>query len=88
LEEVFMRSFRFARLHIAIVLGLLAAIFIAPTALKAQDVASIVGTVSDAAGGLIPGAEVTLLNTKTNESHHLKTNGAGAYSFTLVAPGE
>jgi hypothetical protein len=83
-----MRSFRFARLHIAIVLGLLAAIFIAPTALKAQDVASIVGTVSDAAGGLIPGAEVTLLNTKTNESHHLKTNGAGAYSFTQVAPGD
>jgi Carboxypeptidase regulatory-like domain len=58
------------------------------SAVAQQDVASIVGTVTDSAGGAIPGAEVTLLSTKTNEAHHSKTNSSGAYSFLQVAPGE
>jgi hypothetical protein len=58
------------------------------TAVAQQNFASIVGTVADAGGGVIPGADVTLLNTKTNEMHHMKTNGSGAYSFSQVAPGD
>jgi hypothetical protein len=58
------------------------------SAVAQQNTASIVGTVSDTGGAVIPGAEVTLLSTKTNESFHLKTNGSGSYSFSQVAPGD
>jgi hypothetical protein len=91
-----MRSFRFAGLQEAIqmrnwilkVVVVVLAFSAGLSAVAQQDVASIVGTVTDAAGGVIPGAEVTLLSTKTNEAHHSKTNGSGAYSFTEVAPGD
>jgi Carboxypeptidase regulatory-like domain len=91
-----MRSFRFGRLQEAIqmrnwilkVVVVVLAFSAGLSAVAQQDVASIVGTVTDAAGGVIPGAEVTLLSTKTNEAHHSKTNNSGAYSFTEVAPGD
>jgi hypothetical protein len=83
-----MRLFRFASLTFAVALALLVGFFVAPTALRAQETSGITGVVTDASGAVVPGAEVTLLNTKTNESFHLKTNGSGAYTFPQVAPGD
>ena len=58
---------------------------------------SILGTVRDASGALVPGAQVTLVNTGTSSSHTLTTDEQGNYSFknidvgryslTIVAPG-
>jgi hypothetical protein len=54
---------------------------------KAQDVASIIGTVTDKTGGPIADADVTLTDTRTGSTYQSKTGVYGAYQFTRVAPG-
>ncbi|MBZ5621424.1 MAG: TonB-dependent receptor [Acidobacteriia bacterium] len=53
----------------------------------AQFRAGIQGVVSDANGGLIPDATVTLTSTETNIVKTAKTSDAGVYSFPTLAPG-
>jgi hypothetical protein len=53
----------------------------------AQDVASIIGTVTDKTGGPIGDADVTLTDTRTGSVYQSKTGSFGAYQFTRVAPG-
>jgi len=58
---------------------------------------SILGTVRDASGALVPGAEVTLVNTGASTSRSITTDAAGNYAFknidvgryalTIAAPG-
>jgi hypothetical protein len=63
-----------------------AAIF-SPAQLKAQAFfGSIVGTVTDTSGGVIPGATVTLTNTGTNEKHTVKADAVGNYQFVDLVP--
>jgi hypothetical protein len=54
---------------------------------KAQDVASVTGVVTDTTGAVIPGARVVLLNTATNLTYSAETNGIGSYSIVNVPPG-
>ncbi|RMG49471.1 MAG: hypothetical protein D6723_13760, partial [Acidobacteria bacterium] len=49
--------------------------------------ATILGTVTDPTGAVLPGAEVELLNTATSQSRKQITNEAGQYVFTYVLPG-
>ncbi len=61
------------------------------------DEGSITGTVEDSSGAVVPGAQVTLLNTDIGLTLQTKTNSAGVYTFspirighymlTFVAPG-
>ena len=54
---------------------------------RAQSAAgSIVGIVRDNAGNVIPGAQVTALNTAVNQSIDAATNASGYYSFPLLQP--
>ena len=55
--------------------------------LKAQDVASVTGVVTDPTGAVIPGTRVVLLNTATNLSYAAETNAVGSYSIVNVPPG-
>lgn len=48
---------------------------------------SIVGTISDESGAVIPGAEITLQNTSTNETKTFTTDAAGSYNFAALLPG-
>ncbi|MBA2602877.1 MAG: TonB-dependent receptor [Acidobacteria bacterium] len=48
---------------------------------------SIVGTVTDAQGALIPGATVTIVNKETNFTREATTNEQGAYNLANVLPG-
>lgn len=48
---------------------------------------SIAGTVTDATGGVIPGATVTATNVDTGVKATTKTNATGAYSFPELAVG-
>ena len=48
---------------------------------------SIVGTVSDASGGVVPGATVTLTNNGTGERRTASTASDGAYRFMNLVPG-
>lgn len=54
---------------------------------RAQTTATIFGTVSDAQGGVVPGAAVALVNTATNDRRDYVTNDSGYFSFAAVLPG-
>jgi hypothetical protein len=49
---------------------------------------SIVGTVTDTAGRVISGANVSLVNTQTNEPRIAVTDDRGYYSLTLLPPAD
>ena len=48
---------------------------------------SIVGTISDESGAVIPGAEIVLHNVNTNEAKTFTTDGGGSYNFAALLPG-
>ena len=48
---------------------------------------SIVGTVTDASGGVVPGATVKATNTGTSQIRETTTNETGTYSFPTLSEG-
>ncbi len=48
----------------------------------------IQGTIKDATGAVIPGAQVTILHEATTREYRTATNEAGFYAFPPVQPGE
>lgn len=52
-----------------------------------SDLASITGTVKDASGAVIPGAQVTVTNLSTNLIQHTTTNGLGFYTVLNLPTG-
>src|SRR5579863_7240502 len=70
---------------LTILLGMVAGML--PLPLHAQQFfGSIVGTVTDTSGAIIPGATVTLTNVGTNEKHIATANAAGNYQFVNLVP--
>lgn len=57
------------------------------TQLRAQDVASITGIVTDQTGAVVPGVNVTLENSSTNTSFKAVTNSVGSYTIANASPG-
>lgn len=55
--------------------------------LKAQDVASMTGTVMDRTGAAVSDADAVLTDTRTGAVFETKTGSNGAYLFSRVAPG-
>jgi hypothetical protein len=55
------------------------------TAQTAQG--TIVGTLTDASGGVVPHTPITLVNTDTQAKYGSVTDGAGYYQFQNVPPG-
>ena len=68
-------------------LFLMFAVSVAPTLLRAQDVAAVTGVVTDTSGALIVGADVSLVNTTTSVTYRAKTNSLGSYTIVDAAPG-
>src|ERR1700678_3141175 len=67
---------------------LIAAIALSTTfAFAQQTLGGITGEVSDASGGVIPNATVTVLNEQTTLTRTLKTNAEGEYSFVNLPIG-
>ena len=56
-------------------------------AANAQFRAGIQGTVKDAAGGVVPGATVTLTSKETNKKQEVTTSDDGFYRISGLAPG-
>lgn len=48
---------------------------------------TLVGTVTDQTGAVIPGAAVTIVNQATQATNAGTANGSGNYTFTFVPPG-
>ena len=57
-----------------VILGFGSALF-----LSAQEKATILGTVSDPTGSVVPGVKVTITNTGTSQVRAIETNNSGAY---------
>ncbi len=55
--------------------------------LRAQDVASVTGVVTDPSGAVVPNVNVTLQNTRTGAIYKTQTNAVGSYSIVSAAPG-
>jgi hypothetical protein len=54
---------------------------------KAQDVASITGVITDSTGAVVPGTNVVLVNTATNRAYTAEANAIGSYTIVNVPPG-
>src|SRR5690348_18398889 len=79
---------RFRKSHLpALLLTLLALFTFASLPLTAQNVASLTGVVTDQSGAAIVGADVKLLDTKTNHTFQTVTNSSGVYTFLKLLPG-
>lgn len=55
--------------------------------MHAQTTAQLTGTVQDPSGGVIPGAQVTLIDEATGVQRVVQTNDAGLYAFPALTPG-
>jgi len=84
-----LQAFSSGRWLLAGALLLLAALSLIPSALRAQvQNGTIVGTVVDQNGAVVPQADVTLTATDTNLVLRGQSNGEGAYSFPQLLPGK
>lgn len=68
-------------------LAALALVFCTPARARAQALSGINGTVTDASGAIIQGANVTVTNVDTNVSRKATTTSAGTYYITDLIPG-
>src|SRR5262249_22210111 len=66
-------------------LGLILAL--APVAFGQRDTGTIVGTVTDPSGAVVPGVTVVLRNVDTNASFQTVTDATGNYAAPLLKPG-
>jgi hypothetical protein len=60
---------------------LIATLLLFAPALRAQDNATITGTVIDASGAVVPNADIALTNPATGQIREAKSNEAGLYRF-------
>src|ERR1700751_4426254 len=68
------------------VIGLALFLFSGPV-MHAQTTAQLSGTVQDATGAVIPGAQVKLVNMANQDTRISTTNGAGFFAFPSLVPG-
>ena len=63
--------------------------FVLASSLLAQSAGTgaLTGTVTDPTGGVVPGAQVTLISTDTNQTRTAATGIDGSYRFALLPPG-
>jgi hypothetical protein len=71
----------------ASVASLSAAVTIATPAAAQTITSGIEGTVSDASGNALPGATVTIVDTRTNSERTTTVGGAGSFRFEQLSPG-
>ncbi len=64
----------------------LAALFVAPLSAQ-QTLGGLTGEVTDASGGVIPNASITLVEEQTSLTRTAKTNGSGSYTFVNLPIG-
>ncbi len=65
----------------------LACLFVTPLAARAQDLASILGTITDTSGAAVPGAEVTVTNSDQGFTRVVSTDSIGVYAVSHVPIG-
>jgi Carboxypeptidase regulatory-like domain len=72
-----------------LLLALLALVMLPLTALRAQvATADLLGTLTDPAGAIVPGAEITVTNTATAIARKQESDANGTFTFVLLPPGQ
>ena len=71
---------------VRVMMGGLFLLFVLGTA-NAQFKAGVQGTVTDTAGGRVPGATITLTNKETSKTQTVTSSDEGFYRFSQLAPG-
>src|SRR5260221_2501120 len=82
-------ALRSSRVSQAVLLGIIFFLSGLGTRLTAQSTytAQLTGVVTDASGGVVPAAKVTLTDQATSVSQSSATDGRGVYVFTGIRPG-
>jgi carboxypeptidase family protein/TonB-dependent receptor-like protein len=76
------------RLALRCVFAIFVIFVLSVTVARAQDTTgTILGTITDASGGVLPGVSVTVKNTDTSQSRTIVTDDGGRYRVPLLAPG-
>ncbi len=73
--------------RLLLVVGALSTLLI-PMGFGQSNLATLTGTVTDTDGGVIPGADVTVINTGTAVSRDQSTNEVGSFTFPALIPGD
>src|ERR1700736_5099541 len=82
---VFARRQRALALVLSSVWGMFLSIPVATA--QTSTSGTVLGTISDPTGAVVPKAEVQLVNVETNATATQITNDAGGYAFPNVVPG-
>jgi hypothetical protein len=69
------------------ILCLLSGLLLSSSLFAQSERGTIVGSVRDSSGAVIPGAKVTVINTSTNATETLVSNGAGEFTAPSLAVG-
>jgi Carboxypeptidase regulatory-like domain/TonB dependent receptor len=87
-QRPFRQTMTRMKASIAVLSCLVLAMMVTPAATYGQtDTATILGTVADAAGSVVAGAEVSVVNTGTNIKTTVKTGAQGNYIVTPLRIG-
>ncbi len=78
---------RIARIHQVVLAVIVAALFVPSRASAQFDAATVLGTVKDSSGAIVPGATVTLKNDSTGITASAISDEAGNYQFLNVRIG-
>jgi Carboxypeptidase regulatory-like domain len=73
--------------RVAICAAAIVALVAFTPAVRAQENATVTGTVTDSTGAVVPNSEVTITNTATGVTRTVTTNSVGAYRFSNVGIG-
>jgi hypothetical protein len=82
---------RIARQSVSLLFALIFALWLYPARASAQttiSTGSIIGTVTDQSGAVVPGAKVSITNKATGRQLDLTTNSAGLYDSGPLTPGD
>ncbi len=77
----------FSTLHSRLLAITAAAVLCCSTLPAQQTLGGITGTVTDASGGVIPNATVTVVGEQTSLTRTVQTNGTGSYTFVNLPIG-
>src|SRR5262249_61436903 len=75
------------RRHLSLSIGLVFLLSAGAWAQRATQT-GLMGTVTDGAGGVLPGAQVVAVNLGTKDTYEARTNSEGNYYVQFVRPGK